>query len=70
MLCIPAFILCSYEHCVANMLYFTVAGAWSTKTIGYLVVMTLGNGVGGVILPLCKKIKIAAEATPSMAGKK
>lgn len=70
LLCIPAFILCSYEHCVANMLYFTVAGVWNEKTVLYLVVMTLGNSLGGFIMPLCKKIKIAAEATPSMAGKK
>ncbi len=70
LLCIPAFILCSYEHCVANMLYFTVAGVWGGKTFVYLIVMTLGNSLGGVIMPLCKKIKVMAEATPNMAGRK
>lgn len=50
------FILCGFEHCVANMYYFTMAGAWSARTFGYLLVMTLGNAAGGVIGPLAKKL--------------
>ncbi len=50
------FILCGFEHCVANMYYFTMAGAWSARTLGYLLVMTLGNAAGGVIGPLAKKL--------------
>lgn len=46
------FILCGFEHCVANMYYFSVAGAWSAKTLLYVVVMTAGNSVGGLLLPL------------------
>lgn len=53
---VMVFILCGFEHCVANMYYFTVAGAWSLRTFGYLGVMTLGNAVGGVIFPLVKKV--------------
>jgi len=52
---VVVFILCGFEHCVANMYYFTIAGAWSGKTILYLLVMTLGNAVGGVIVPLVRK---------------
>ena len=52
---VMVFILCGFEHCVANMYYFTVAGAWSAKTFGYLGIMTLGNAVGGVLIPLAKK---------------
>ena len=54
---VMVFILCGFEHCVANMFYFSVAGAWSGKTFLYLLVMTLGNAVGGVLLPLLRKIK-------------
>ncbi len=50
------FILCGFEHCVANMYYFTMAGAWSARTLGYLLVMTLGNAVGGVLGPLARKV--------------
>ncbi len=51
---VAVFILCSYEHCVANMFYFTVADCWSVKAVGYLLWMTLGNAVGGVIFPLAR----------------
>jgi len=52
---IMVFILCGFEHCVANMFYFTVGGAWSGKAVLYLLVMTVGNMVGGWIIPLCRK---------------
>ncbi|MBE6969562.1 MAG: formate/nitrite transporter family protein [Ruminococcaceae bacterium] len=52
---IMVFILCGFEHCVANMFYFTVGGVWGGKAILYLGVMTLGNVVGGLIIPLCRK---------------
>ena len=53
-LCISVFILCGFEHCIANMFYFTLAKAWTIKAVGYLAVMTLGNSVGGLILPVMK----------------
>ena len=52
---VMVFILCSFEHCVANMYYFSIAGAWSLRTLGYVLVMTLGNAVGGVIIPLFRR---------------
>ena len=45
---VVVFIICGFEHCVANMFYFTLAGVWSIETIKYLLVMTLGNAVGGI----------------------
>ena len=47
-LSIVVFIMAGFEHCVANMFYFTLADAWSLKTITYLLVMTIGNAVGGI----------------------
>ncbi len=52
---VTVFILCGFEHCVANMYYFAMAGAWSARSIGYILLMTLGNAVGGVLIPLAKK---------------
>ena len=54
-LCIFVFVYCGFEHCVANMFYFSLGNVWSGKAILYLVVMTLGNTVGGIIFPLLKK---------------
>ena len=31
---VAVFILCGFEHCVANMYYFSMAGMWSWKTLG------------------------------------
>ena len=50
------FILCSFEHSIANMYYFSVANIWNGKMILYLLLMILGNGIGGLIIPLCNKI--------------
>lgn len=52
---VAVFILCGFEHCVANMYYFAIGGAYSLHAFGYLIVMTLGNAVGGVFIPLIKK---------------
>lgn len=49
------FILCGFEHCVANMYYFSIAGVWSLRTLGYLLVMTFGNAVGGVLFPVLRR---------------
>lgn len=55
-LCVSVFILCGFEHCIANMFYFTLAGVWSGNTVVYLLVMTLGNSVGGMFIPFVKKL--------------
>jgi len=59
---VSVFILCGFEHCVANMFYFSVANVWSAKTVLYLLVMSVGNAVGGVLIPLCRQLKQKAEA--------
>ena len=49
------FILSGFEHCIANMFYFSIASAWTAKSFGYLIVMSLGNAAGGMLIPLCRK---------------
>jgi formate/nitrite transporter FocA (FNT family) len=53
---VAVFILCGFEHCVANMYYFSVAGMWSWKTLAWVLVMTLGNAAGGVFFPLMRRL--------------
>ena len=50
-LSVAVFILCGFEHCVANMFYFSIANAWSWKALLYLLVMTGGNALGGLLIP-------------------
>lgn len=51
-LCVMLFLLLGFEHSIANMFYFTVAGAWSLHGVLALLVVTLGNAVGGLTIPL------------------
>ena len=52
---ITVFILAGFEHCVANMYYFSAANMWSWKTILYVLVMVLGNSTGSILLALGNK---------------
>lgn len=43
------FILSGFEHSIANMFYFHLAGAYGGKALLYLLVMAVGNGVGAKV---------------------
>ncbi|MDD6155082.1 MAG: formate/nitrite transporter family protein [Eubacteriales bacterium] len=45
---IMVFILCGFEHCVADMFYISVAGMWSLNMFVRVLVITAGNIVGAV----------------------
>ena len=49
---ITVFILAGFEHCVANMYYFSAANMWTWKTVLYVLVMIAGNSVGSILLAL------------------
>ena len=49
-MCVMTFILCGFEHCVANMFYFFVAGLMNLKVLLYLLIMVLGNSLGSIII--------------------
>ncbi|MCD8156092.1 MAG: formate/nitrite transporter family protein [Clostridiales bacterium] len=51
---VMVFILCGFEHCVADMFYFSVAGVWSGETLLRLLVISAGNALDGVIFPLIR----------------
>ena len=48
---VTVFVVCGFEHCVANMYYFTAAGVWSGEAIVFILVNTLGNALGGLLIP-------------------
>lgn len=51
-LCVMVFILCGFEHCVANMFYFSLANVWSMKVFLYLLIMIIGNSLGSIIMAI------------------
>ena len=56
-LCVMVFILSGFEHCIANMYYFSVAGIWSWSNLGLILLMTLGNALGGMFPVAADKVR-------------
>ena len=56
-ICVAVFIIAGFEHCIADMFYFVAAGK-IIECLPALVVITLGNSLGGALIPL---IKTAAQ---------
>lgn len=46
------FILSGFEHSIANMFYFHLAGSYNLKTFTYIIVMAAGNGAGAKLFSL------------------
>lgn len=49
---VPTFILSGFEHSIANMGYFGISGQVSLDAFVFILIVILGNAVGGVALPL------------------
>lgn len=45
--CVAVFILSGFEHSIADMFYFAAARAVNLKSIMFLLIIILGNAVGG-----------------------
>lgn len=58
-ICVSVFILCKFEHCIADMFYFGMMNGLSLasfKALTYILVVTLGNSLGSWLIPICNKI--------------
>jgi len=58
---VMVFILCKFEHVIANMFYFSLSGTFSLKMLAYLLVMTAGNSIGGLLIPAAGKLTAIAD---------
>ena len=56
-LCVMVFIISGFEHCIANMYYFSAAGIWNTDNLLVILIMTLGNSLGGMLLPIADMLR-------------
>ena len=52
---VMVFILSGFEHCIADMFYFSLANDFSLSMFRALIVISVGNAVGGGLIPLMKK---------------
>ncbi|MGN1405523.1 MAG: formate/nitrite transporter family protein [Erysipelotrichaceae bacterium] len=55
--CVAVFILCGFEHSIADMAYYFIGGMFNLNALIRLIVITIGNGIGGVLIPLLKMEK-------------
>lgn len=54
--CVPVFILCGFEHSIADMYYFGVSGIFSARIVIFMVLVVAGNTFGAMVLPLLKGV--------------
>ncbi len=53
--CVMVFILCGFNHCIADMFYLFLTGRIVDAGV-YLPLVILGNSVGGMLIPLLKML--------------
>ena len=57
LVCIPVFVLCGFEHCVADVFYFSLSSINNmTGIFSFILVAIAGNSAGGMLIPFAKKI--------------
>ena len=55
--CVPAFIIAGFEHSIADMYYFAAAGLFSWQSAVFLLLVILGNSLGGLFIPAVQALK-------------
>lgn len=54
-ICVPVFILAGSEHSIADMYYFCAAGVFTLDALFFIILVAIGNAIGGVLIPVCRK---------------
>ena len=67
---VMVFILCGTEHCVADMFYFWMAGAWSGRAVVCILVISLGNAAGGILFASMHRAAVKSVRTAASRGGK
>ena len=62
-LCITTFILSVYEHSIADIIYFIMGKVITPKALVFILIVILGNAIGGMAIPLSKKLLIKINNT-------
>lgn len=72
-LCVPTFILCGFEHSIADAYYFANARMLADgRTVLFLLLVVLGNAAGGLFVPCVLKLasRLDRKQDPSTENKK
>ena len=52
---VSVFILCGFEHCIADIFYVTLCNLWDWSGVLFILYVTAGNILGGVVITLINK---------------
>lgn len=50
-LAVPVFILCGFEHSIANVGYFSIANYLTIDSILFIIISIVGNSLGALLIP-------------------
>lgn len=56
MFCVPTFIISGYEHSIADIAYLIMGRTLTLPALIFVIVVIIGNAIGGLIIPICNKI--------------
>ena len=56
LICIPTFILCGFEHSVADIFYFANARIFTGQAAVVVLLVALGNAIGALIIPAARLV--------------
>lgn len=51
-LAVSVFILCGFEHSIANIGYFSIANCLTIESVLFIIVCIIGNSFGAILVPL------------------
>lgn len=54
--CVATFILSGYEHSIADISYLVMGRILTFKSLIFILIIIIGNAVGGMVVPICNKI--------------
>lgn len=54
--CVTTFILSGYEHSIADISYLVMGRILTFKSLIFILIIIIGNAVGGMVVPICNKI--------------
>ena len=54
--CVTTFILSGYEHSIADIAYFIMGRVITLESLLFILIVIVGNAVGGMIIPACSKL--------------
>lgn len=54
--CVPVFIISGFEHSIADMFYFFCARMFSGEVFLFLLLVVIGNAVGGMFIPALRRL--------------